>query len=496
MGIIQKQAISGTIFIYLGALIGFLTTGLIFPRILTPEQIGVVNLLVAYSLIFAQFGSLGFNSAMSRLFPYFRNPDNGHNGFMFIAVVVTFIGFILSALALAIYGYLILPNKAISSPLFAQYFWYILPLIFFTLFFNIFDNYNKLLFNAVRGIALKELVQRLLILGAIIIYYFTIVTFDRFVLIYVLAACSPAIIILSILASTKQIQLKPNKKFVDRKLKKELINVSFFGLLITATGILTINIDRIMLESLVSGNSLAAVGIYTTTFFFGSVVSLPARALTKISSTLLAEAWKVNDLKSIKTIYQKSTINQLWIGSFILLVIWANVDNIFQIIPEKYETGKYVILFIGLAYLSDMAAGVSSVLTSTSHKYRVQAIFMLVLALLVVITNYIFIPMYGIVGAAFASLISKLLVNIFRFFYLKYRFKLQPYNYKSILVVIIALVSYAPIYFLPEFTNIFVDILIQSTAVILIFSLLTLILKPSDDIQNLLVTYRNRFLRN
>ena len=46
--------------------------------------------------------------------------------------------------------------------------------------------------------------------------------------------------------------------------------------------------------------------------------------------------------------YAKSTINQLIVGELLFLGIWANIHNIFKILPAEYEAGKYVIFFIGI----------------------------------------------------------------------------------------------------------------------------------------------------
>ena len=60
MGIIQKQAIRGSFYNYLGIGVGFINAIILAPHILTSEQIGLVNILVTYSLPFVQFGTLGF----------------------------------------------------------------------------------------------------------------------------------------------------------------------------------------------------------------------------------------------------------------------------------------------------------------------------------------------------------------------------------------------------------------------------------------------------
>ena len=53
-------------------------------------------------------------------------------------------------------------------------------------------------------------------------------------------------------------------------------------------------------------------GIYNISFYFGTIILIPAVALGKISSTFIADAWKDKDMETINDIYYKSSINQLF----------------------------------------------------------------------------------------------------------------------------------------------------------------------------------------
>ena len=44
-------------------------------------------------------------------------------------------------------------------------------------------------------------------------------------------------------------------------------------------------------------------GIYYTLFYYGIFVSIPARPLKRISTAVLAEAWKNNDILKKKNLY-------------------------------------------------------------------------------------------------------------------------------------------------------------------------------------------------
>jgi len=509
LGIIQKQAIKGTVYTYIGAFLGLINMVILFPTILSPNEVGLVSILLAYAMILSQFGSLGFNGVTTRMFPYFKTKDNKHNGYLFLLVIVTLIGFLLvSGIFLFLKPVLFENNNAgEDAQLLLKYFFYIIPILFFTLLFNAFDHYNKVLFNAVRGTVLREFVARLLILVAIILYVSGILNFDEFLFAYFCAFCSPTLIISFLLIKDKQFNLRPNFKFLTKDMKKTLISVSLFGLISSATGIMTLNIDKIMIKDMLEGLSLSSVGIYATAFYFGTLMILPARSLSKISSAIVADSWKNNDIENINKIYYKSALAQLTIGLFLLIGIWGNIDNILSLLPDKYEAGKYVILLISLAYLMDMASGVGGAILVTSRKYRVHAVFTIILITLLIVTNYILIPKYQIIGAAMASLISKLVYNFIRFIYLKYRFKLQPYDYKSILVIIVALAVYGITYLIPHFSSFYIDIIVKNDAITVfyldiiirsiiittLFVALILSLKISEDINNSFKEYWNKF---
>lgn len=70
MGIIARQTIKGSIYSYLGAIIGFINVALIMPQIFSTDQIGLTNLLIALSTILGQFGSLGMINVTIRQFPF------------------------------------------------------------------------------------------------------------------------------------------------------------------------------------------------------------------------------------------------------------------------------------------------------------------------------------------------------------------------------------------------------------------------------------------
>jgi O-antigen/teichoic acid export membrane protein len=489
LGIIQKQAIKGTLFIYVGVLIGFATAGVIFPRVLEASQIGLLSVMVSYSLIFAQLSTLGFISTTTRMFSYFRDEKTKHHGFLFIAIMVTTVGVLLILFIFFLIKPYLVTKSLEQSPLLAEYINAIIPLIIVTVYFSILDHYFKVLYNAVIGIFLKEFLQRILILVAILLYFFQVFSFHQFVVAYISCFAVPTLVIILALIKAGHFSLKPQLNFFTKDLVKTMVGMSLFGIIGSATGVITFNIDRIMIDDILG---LASTGIYTTAFFYGTLVILPSRSLLKIASPIIADAWKEKDTGTLKTIYYKSSLNQLVIGLFILIGIWANIDNVFKILPAEFEAGRYVILLIGLAYLFDMALGVNASIIGNSKYYPAGALIMVFMVILIIITNLIFIPKYGIVGAAFASVLSKFIVNLVRYLFVLWKFKMQPYNYKFIIAILIGCVSYLAGYFMPEMKHFVLDIFIRSLLITILFGGLILLFRVSDDINRLFAGIINR----
>ena len=479
MGVIKKQSISGTIYSYIGVLLGFVTTGLLYPVIFSTDEVGLLRILVAYSVLFAQFAGLGINTITVKLFPYFRDYERKHHGYLGLALLISAVGLIIAVSVFVLLKSSILDSGKEGADLFAKYFYYIVPLIIFTLLFNVFDTYYRVLYNAVKGIIYKEVIQRTLILIVVLLYFIETIDFHTTIILYTTALISPTILLFLSLIYNKQLFLNLDLTFVDRKLSNEMINVGVFGILASFSGVLVMTIDTIMVERILG---LSAAGIYSITFFFGTLILVPLRTMGKISSVVIADAWKVNDINVISQIYKKSSISLSIIGLLLLIGIWGNIDNVFHIISDDYLPGKYVILIIGIANLIDIGLGVSPHIIVNSKHYRFLSYILIVFAVILIISNLLLIPKYGIVGAAIASLISKFIFNLIKYLFLYRKFGLQPFTSKTPLLYIIGAFAYGVSLLLPEQSNYIVDIFIRSSIILVAFSLPVYFFNISEDV--------------
>ena len=161
MGVIAKQSIRGTIVTYLGIAVGIVTTFFVLTRFLTTEEIGLARVLIDAAVLFTGLAQLGTCNSIIRFYPYFRekNSDEDH-GFFFWAHVVPLVGFIIFAL---IYWACRVPLGAWfgdKSPLFVDFYYFVLPLAFFMLYQGIYENTCNVLMHIVVPRAVRELIIR------------------------------------------------------------------------------------------------------------------------------------------------------------------------------------------------------------------------------------------------------------------------------------------------------------------------------------------------
>lgn len=470
-------------------ILGFVTTGLLYPFILSEEEVGVTKLLLSYSALAAQIAGLGFNGVTVRLFPLFRDKETAHKGFLYLALLIFGVGIIIGLGGLYLLQPWILAQSAENSASFAQYFSLIYPLIIFQLLFSTLDNYYTQLYNTTFAFFLREILQRIMLIGAILAMYFGFLDFRSFVYAFVIIISLPTLLFMIPIHRDGHLKINPTLKYIDKPLWKEIFKVSSYSILTSFTSVVILNVDSIMISTM---TGIGATGIYAINYFFGVLILVPSRPMIKISNAVISDAWTMNDTKSIETIYTKSTINQLVIGSLLLLLLFINIESIYQYLPEVYSEGKWVLIFIALGSWIEMSTGVSKSVIGTSAYYMVQSMAMIGLAIMVVLTNFIFIPKYGISGAAFASFLSLLAFNGFRYFYIWYKFKMQPYSLQHVKVVLLTVLLYLISLLLPMTNNYFIDIAYRSFVVGLLFAFIGFAFKLSPEVNDYLLKLSKR----
>ena len=490
LGEIGRQTIKGGYYTYLGTALGFFFASIIQPRVLTKEQIGAIGLLIAYSQLLSVLGNLGVNTIITRLFPYFRNKDNGHNGLLAFSILIISVGFLLCIVVFKLFGS-ILVSQAETNNLFNQYIWLVYPLTLFVLFFRVGDAYNRALGNAVTGSLISEVIQRSILIVFILLYtVIPFIDFDLYLKSYVMASGISTLLIFIYLKKRGELKWNISAKFLRPKLRKVMYSVGGFSILQGFGSVIIQRIDTIMISFYLS---LDETGVYFTTFFFGSIILLPQRALSRISSNVLAQALKDKDMRRVESVYKKSSINQLLLGVLLFVGIWGNIENCFHILTDRFQAGRYVIFFIGLANIVNITIGLSNQIISLSKYYRYNAYFLTVFVVIIVASNYLFIPPWGIVGAAVASFTSTIIYSLIMLLFLYRKMKLLPLTINHLYIILIGIVTYFISELLPELDHFVLDILVRSVLILFVYVVFVVVFKVSEEASSIYKQLKNNF---
>ncbi len=486
MGILIKQSISSTIFIYVGAVLGFINTTLLYPKFLTESQIGALNLIVTYAIIFGMLGSLGFTRAITKFFPYYRNRTEKHRGFLFLIVMVGMTGFgVFCLFFIPMQDWLAEQNLSKSAN-FAQYIYLIIPLTFIHIFWNLLDTYNSMLYRTIYGISLKEFWLRLIFFFGLILLVFNLIDFDGYIKIYSFGFVIILFALVLHLIFFKDFNLKPDLSQYRKSYLREMLSWSSYGLVTGLGGFAALKIDTIMINYYLGELS---TGIYVTVFNFTTLILMPNRGMSRIATTIISDAFKVKDFEKVEDMYRRTCLTQAMIALLIFLGLVVNIDNIFRILPESYSLGFWVIIIIGLANVLRMVAGVSENIIALSRYYRYQTYYILFYLIAIVLTNLILIPRYGIIGAAIASAISIFAYFLVRFVFLYQKYRYQPYSYKFIILFVLSILIFFSLKLIPYVDNLVIDIALRSTLTIVFFVLPIYYLRLSNDVNELIETF-------
>lgn len=491
MGIIANQSLRSTIYTYLGAGIGFFNSMILFPSILDSESKGLLDFLNSITSIFSSFFILGMPLIVLKLFPRFRTEGStGHNGFFSFTLLVSLIGFVLGVgIFFGFHDLFIAENNE------ARNYIYFIPLFLVLFFFRIvqanFDSFIMMLYNTVLGMFTTQVLIRVVTLAALLLFLKVEgVDYNILVFLFVLALILPGVVNVFYVVYKKLFNLNLRAFFNHVKpFKAELYSLGLFGLLGGLGGTFLSAIDGFMVSNMLG---LSENGIYTTSAFFGFFISMPARGVTRIASVVVSESWKRNDLKSIDDIYKKSCGTLFLIAGYLFVGVVCCVEYAYELMKPEYAQGLYVAYIIGLAHVVDMLTGVNTDILYTSKYYKYQTYFMAVLVLIVIVLNYFFIPIWGINGAAFSTLLSMVIVNTFRTLFLYKKFGFQPYNYKTLLILLVIVFTIGMVKLvLPHFENLYVGVLVTGTFLTALYWVPAYFFKLSDEVNGMI----NKYLR-
>ncbi len=147
---------------------------------------------------------------------------------------------------------------------------------------------------------------------------------------------------------------------------------------------------------------------------------------------------------------------------------------------------------MGIGKLIDLGTGANAQIIGTSSYWKVDFTTNVLYTILALPLNYILISKYGLMGAAYSTLISLTFYNAMRFGFLWYKFKMQPYSWQNLFAAIIAFICTVIVYNIPKNSSPVIDTIIRTLAFIMLFTPAIYFTHISEEINALIRNYLNK----
>lgn len=430
MGLIQRQGFKHSLVTFFGMAIGAVNMLFLYPRIFSQEELGIFQYIARNAQLLFPFSMLGAGALAIRFYPQFREMRGGHRGFLSFIALWAMAGFVLFILIALLLDDWILSFFQYKSPLFRLYLPYLLPVVVSMglgyLLATYCANFGRIVVPALFNNFFLKMSLGLMALAV----WAAWIPFSGFMAGMVVVYFLVVLLIYAYLYWLGEARLVPAVKKPDPRLLRGMISYAGFSLMGGAGAVLATQIDVFMVGLL---TTLSNVAIYSIGFLIADTIDVPRRSLEQIAAPLVAQAWQQGNREHINDLYRKSAVNQSAVGLLLLLCIWLPLDSLFDLIPngEAYEASKAVVFILGIGKLFEMMSGINRLIIVYSSFYRFDFYATLILAGLNVVSNFIFIPLFQVAGAAMATTFTILIYDLLKVWFVWSRFRLHPFSVQT-----------------------------------------------------------------
>ncbi|MDT0646624.1 polysaccharide biosynthesis C-terminal domain-containing protein [Zunongwangia sp. F260] len=484
MGIIINQSFKNLITTYFGFGIGAINTLFLFTYFLEQEYYGLVSFLLSAANLIWPFLAFGVNSTLIKFYTSYKTTEEKDRLFNLALLLPLGVAVIIGVLGMLFYDFL-LQYFSDGNELVEPYIWMIFVIAVATAYFEIFFSWSKLYYKSVFGNFMKEVFHRFCISMLLLAVFFK--WMDVSVFIYCIAGVfvfrSIAMAIYAFMLYMPEFSFKFPRNLV------RVLKYTSLILIASSVAMVLLDLDKVMIEYYLP---IENVAIYGIGIYIATVISVPQKAMHQITHPMTANLLNTKDREGLRDLYKRSSINLLIISGIIFILIIANLNQLYELIPEEYELSVWVVLLISLVKLYDNLLGNNNSILFNSDYYRLVLGIGVFLAILAFILNVIFIPNFGIEGAAMASFLAFFIYNSTKIFLVINKFKIHPFTNKTWTILLFIGILSAAFYFWEFPFHPILNIALKSVIICICYLLLAYKFNFSSDVNKLLDRYTGR----
>ncbi|WP_142785992.1 lipopolysaccharide biosynthesis protein [Changchengzhania lutea] len=484
MGIVIAQSFKNTVTTYTGFVIGAINTLFLYTEFLSDEYYGLVGYVLSTANIMMPLMAFGVHNTLVKFYSTFKTRVSVNSFLTLMLFLPLLIIIPVSLIGYTAYG-TIADFLAKENPIIKGYLWHIIITAAALAYFEVFFAWAKVQMQTVFGNFMKEVFHRVGVTVLLFCVFYNFIDVHQFIQglvgVYVIRMLVMMLYGFSIKLPLITLKRVPGLHDI----------LKYSSLIILAGSIATIflDIDKFMLGFYIP---IEEVAYYNVAIFIATVIAVPQRSMHQILLPLSAELLNNKDYKGLKELYQKSSLNLFIVSGFIFLLIVLNINQLYEIIPEEFSYGIFVVFVISLAKLYDAILGNNNAILFNSDYYRVVLMLGLVLVLITIVLNIVFIPLYGLNGAAFATFLAIFIYNTIKLIFIKKKFSMLPFSNATFKVGGVIILSFVLFYFWDFSFNPILNIIIKSVLIAALYGFIVYYFKFSEDVSKIINRILNR----
>ncbi len=439
MGIVLNQSLKNTIITYIGFAIGGISTIFLFPSILGKTYYGLSNYILSCANVIMPLFAIGMQNTLVKFYSQCKT-EKEQNQFLSFSVLFPLV-LTIPLLLLGLFFYDEISLFVTKKNPIVKEFIYLIPFIGLCMsYFEIFYAWARVHMHSVFGNFIKEVGLRLFSLVALVGMYLGWITAIEFI--YLTAGIYFVALLITMLYAFRV--KKPDFQFSIPHNVKGILEYTFYIILSGSVANLLLDGDKIMLNQYMDIGNIA---FYSVATYIALVISVPSRAMHQIVYPITAKLMHENKHDELNDLYKKTSVNLQIVGGFVMLCIFVNIDQLYEMLPKDYAGGIWIVFIIGLSKYFDLILGNNNAIIFNSKYYRMVLFLGLMLVFFTIVLNMIFIPLYGITGSAIATLLSITIYSVAKLMFVVKRMHLYPFTIQTVYSIIITAILFVLFYF-------------------------------------------------
>jgi O-antigen/teichoic acid export membrane protein len=221
----------------------------------------------------------------------------------------------------------------------------------------------------------------------------------------------------------KELKLFSSKKLINKTSRKLTYqNILQISLPLTLTSYLALimgSTDTIMIGMYLTEKE---VGLYSVVLKLSTMSLIIFTAVNTVTVAKFSSLWAEQKMDDMRILARKSTNLILYISLPIFLTLWIFPNEILSIFGSEFREASFSLIVMIIGQFLFIVAGPVWQMMNMTDKQKVFFYFSSLSAIINVVLNYYLIPIYGIDGAAIATVTGGIVLNVLSIVYIKFKF--------------------------------------------------------------------------